>query len=72
MSAEPWAVADEPWPAFLISSSGDGTGFEKLRVAAGHMPMLASTLAGAITKQFSDRFPTTAAATDGAGLPQTD
>jgi hypothetical protein len=37
--------------------AGDGTGFEKLRVAAGHMPMLADTLAGAIAKQFPDKFP---------------
>ena len=36
--------------------AGDGTGFEKLRVAAGHMPMLADTLAGAIAKQFPDKF----------------
>ena len=37
--------------------AGDGTGFEKLRIAAGHMPMLAETLAGAIAKQFPDKFP---------------
>ena len=59
--------------------AGDGTGFEKLRVAAGHMPMLASTLAGAIAKQFPDKFPASAASTtggsastNGANLPQTD
>ena len=37
--------------------AGDGTGFEKLRVAAGHMPPLADTLAGAIAKQYPDKFP---------------
>jgi hypothetical protein len=53
--------------------SGDGTGFEKLRVAAGHMPMLATTLAGAITKQFPDRFPAAGSAgTAGADLPRTN
>jgi hypothetical protein len=50
--------------------AGDGTGFEKLRVAAGHMPMLAGTLAGAIAQQFPDKFPTTAAAA-GSDLPRT-
>jgi hypothetical protein len=34
----------------------DGTGFEKLRVAAGHMPGIAAVLAGAIAKQFPDKF----------------
>ena len=51
--------------------AGDGTGFEKLRVAAGHMPMLAGTLAGAITKQFPEQFPAQATATGGADLPRT-
>ncbi|MGH8991397.1 MAG: hypothetical protein ACRDZ7_07710 [Acidimicrobiia bacterium] len=53
--------------------AGDGTGSEKLRVAAGHMPMLAATLAGAIAKQFPDKFPSTAAAsTEGGTLPRTN
>ena len=52
--------------------SGDGTGFEKLRVAAGHMPMLADTLAGAIAKQFPDKFPAAASGdTSGSDLPHT-
>jgi hypothetical protein len=51
--------------------SGDGTGFEKLRVAAGHMPMLASTLAGAIAKQFPDKFPAAAASTGAADATTT-
>ena len=54
--------------------AGDGTGFEKLRIAAGHMPMLATTLAGAIAKQFPDKFPAAASSggsISGAGLPQT-
>ncbi|MEW6472534.1 MAG: hypothetical protein AB1679_09695 [Actinomycetota bacterium] len=55
--------------------AGDGTGFEKLRVAAGHMPMLATTLAGAIAKQFPDKFPAASAgtgdSTGGADLPHT-
>jgi hypothetical protein len=49
--------------------AGDGTGFEKLRVAAGHMPALATTLAGAIVKQFPEKFPGAAA---GAQLPRVD
>jgi hypothetical protein len=53
-------------------AAGDGTGFEKLRVAAGHMPMLASTLAGAIAKQFPDRFPAASSGSAGADLPRTD
>ncbi len=54
--------------------AGDGTGFEKLRVAAAHMPMLASTLAGAIAKQFPEKFPTAAAETarDGSDLPRSN
>ncbi|MGH8991248.1 MAG: hypothetical protein ACRDZ7_06955 [Acidimicrobiia bacterium] len=48
--------------------AGDGTGFEKLRVAAGHMPMLADTLAGAIAAQFPEKFP----ASGSADLPETD
>ena len=55
-------------------TAGDGTGFEKLRIAAGHMPMLATTLAGAIAKQFPDKFPAAASSggsISGAGLPQT-
>ena len=51
--------------------AGDGTGFEKLRVAAGHMPSLAATLAGAITEQFPDKFPAAAAGAAGADLPRT-
>ncbi|HEV8626641.1 MAG TPA: hypothetical protein VG034_19515 [Acidimicrobiia bacterium] len=51
--------------------AGDGTGFEKLRVAAGHMPMLAGTLAGAIAQQFPAKFPATAAAAGGSDLPRT-
>jgi hypothetical protein len=51
--------------------AGDGTGFEKLRVAAGHMPMLAATLAGAIAQQFPDKFPATAAAAGSSDLPST-
>ena len=53
--------------------AGDGTGFEKLRIAAGHMPMLASTLAGAIAQQYPDKFPATAttAAAAGSDLPHT-
>jgi hypothetical protein len=50
-------------------TAGDGTGFEKLRVAAGHMPMLAGTLAGAIAQQFPDKFP--AAAAGSSDLPRT-
>ena len=55
-------------------TAGDGTGFEKLRIAAGHMPMLANTLAGAIAKQFPDKFPAAASSggsISGANLPQT-
>ena len=51
--------------------AGDGTGFEKLRIAAGHMPMLAATLAGAIAQQFPDKFPATAAAGGSSDLPST-
>jgi hypothetical protein len=50
-------------------TAGDGMGFEKLRIAAGHMPMLATTLTGAIAKQFPDKFPT--AGSSGADLPKT-
>ncbi|MGH9040595.1 MAG: hypothetical protein ACRDZ3_10225 [Acidimicrobiia bacterium] len=50
--------------------SGDGSGFEKLRVAAGHMPMLATTIAGAIAEQFPEKFP--AVGSGSADLPETD
>jgi hypothetical protein len=50
--------------------AGDGTGFEKLRVAAGHMPGIATVLAGAIAKQFPERFPAGGTLAQTA-LPQT-
>ncbi len=37
--------------------AGDAEAFDLLREAAGHMPMLANTLAGGIAKQFPDKFP---------------
>ncbi len=37
--------------------AGDAEAFDLLKVAAGHMPMLANTLAGGIAKQFPDKFP---------------
>ena len=67
----------------LLPAGADGFGPERLslladcqlRVAAGHMPMLASTLAGAIAKQFPDKFPAAAASanetTGAADLPRT-
>ena len=36
--------------------SGKGNPFEKLRVAAGHMPGIATALSGAIATQFPDQF----------------
>ena len=37
--------------------AGDAEAFDLLKTAAGHMPMLANTLAGGIAKQFPDKFP---------------
>ncbi len=37
--------------------AGEGDAFDKLQKAAGHMPMIANTLAGGIAKQFPDKFP---------------
>ena len=57
------AVADELKPhvatlaaAVDAQAAKDSSQFEKLRTAAGHMPMTASILAGAIVKQFPDKF----------------
>ena len=36
--------------------AGDGEAFNQLREAAGHMPMIATTLSGAIVQQFPDKF----------------
>jgi hypothetical protein len=36
--------------------AGDGKAFEKLRVAAGHLPGIATALSGAIVAQFPDKF----------------
>ncbi|WP_372789888.1 copper amine oxidase [Paraconexibacter sp.] len=37
--------------------AGKTDAFDKLQEAAGHMPMIANTLAGGIAKQFPDKFP---------------
>jgi hypothetical protein len=57
------AVADELKPhvatlfaAIDAQAAKDATQFEKLRTAAGHMPMTASILAGAFVGQFPDKF----------------
>ena len=57
------AVADELTPhvaslfaAIDAQAAKDSAQFDKLKVAAGHMPMTASILAGAIVKQFPDKF----------------
>jgi DNA-binding transcriptional regulator YdaS (Cro superfamily) len=57
------AVADELKPhvatlaaAVDAQAAKDDTQFEKLRTAAGHMPMTAEILAGAIVSQFPDKF----------------
>ena len=57
------AVADELKPhveslfdAIDSVVAGDGKGFDKLKVAASHMPMTAKVLAGAIAKQYPDKF----------------
>ena len=57
------AVAEElkPHVATVFSTidavvAGSPETFERLREAAGHMPMTANVLAGAITKQFPDKF----------------
>ncbi|MGH9000270.1 MAG: hypothetical protein ACRDY7_12880 [Acidimicrobiia bacterium] len=47
---------DSTFAAIDAVVAGDGTGIEKLRVAAGHMPMLAATLAGSIAQQFPDKY----------------
>ena len=45
------------WPAAVDAQAAkDSSQFGKLRTAAGHMPMTASILAGAIVKQFPDKF----------------
>ena len=36
--------------------AGDASAFDKLQAAAHHLPMLATTLAGAIVEQFPDKF----------------
>ena len=36
--------------------TGNGNAFDKLRIAAGHMPGIATALSGAITAQFPDQF----------------
>ena len=36
--------------------AGDASAFDKLQTAAHHMPMIATALAGAIVKQFPDKF----------------
>jgi hypothetical protein len=57
------AVADELKPhvetlfaAIDAQASKDPSQFDKLKMAADHMPMTASILAGAIVKQFPDKF----------------
>ena len=57
------AVADELKPhveslfaAIDAQAAKDPGQFDKLKAAAGHMPMTASVLAGAIAKQFPDKF----------------
>jgi hypothetical protein len=57
------AVADELKPhvetlfaAIDAQAAKDPAQFDKLKAAAGHMPMTASILAGAIAKQFPDKF----------------
>jgi hypothetical protein len=57
------AVADELKPhvetlfaAIDAQASKDPSQFDKLKTAADHMPMTASILAGAIVKQFPDKF----------------
>jgi DNA-binding transcriptional regulator YdaS (Cro superfamily) len=57
------AVADELKPhveslfaAIDAQAAKDAGQFGKLKTAAGHMPMTASVLAGAIAKQFPDKF----------------
>ena len=57
------AVADELKPhvetlfaAIDAQAAKDPTAFDKLRVAASHMPMTADVLAGGIAKQFPDKF----------------
>jgi DNA-binding transcriptional regulator YdaS (Cro superfamily) len=57
------AVADELKPhveslfaAIDAQAAKDPGQFDKLKAAAGHMPMTASILAGAIAKQFPDKF----------------
>ncbi len=36
--------------------TGNGNAFDKLRIAAGHMPGIATALSGAIVKHFPDKF----------------
>jgi hypothetical protein len=57
------AVADELKPhveslfaAIDAQAAKDSSQFDKLKTAADHMPMTASILAGAIAKQFPDKF----------------
>ena len=57
------AVADELTPhvatlfaAIDAQAAKDATAFDKLRVAASHMPMTANVLAGGIAKQFPQKF----------------
>jgi hypothetical protein len=57
------AVADELKPhveslfsAIEAQGSKDPKAFDKLRAAAAHMPMTAEVLAGAIAKQYPDKF----------------
>ena len=57
------AVADELKPhveslfaAIDAQAAKDPAQFDKLKTAAGHMPMTASVLAGAIAKQFPAKF----------------
>ncbi|MEO6398332.1 MAG: copper amine oxidase [Tepidiformaceae bacterium] len=57
------AVADELTPhvatlfaAIDAQAAKDPTAFDKLRLAASHMPHTANTLAGGITKQFPQKF----------------
>jgi hypothetical protein len=58
------AVADELLPhiqtlfaAIDAVVAGDASAFDKLRIAADHMPMTADILAGGIAKQYPDKFP---------------
>ena len=42
--------------AIDAQAAKDPTAFDKLRVAASHMPMTANVLAGGIAKQFPQKF----------------